>query len=394
MLIPFVVGLLAVFLTYLTRNRQNGAGLKMAFMVIFVYLALRYDYGNDYMAYLDGFNEITSNVQIFLTGMRFEPGWNLLHLLFKPFGFFAMVAFTSLLTCVVFYRFIRDYVPAQYQWLAVLLYTFDPYLLLVPASAMRQNMGIILFLVAIEFLYKKRIFIYLLFAVAAATFHKSGVVLLPLIVLPFISIKINKLVAAVVALGYAVFFWLGGTIFNYISGFIYARLEKYAETYTEGASFYSGIGFIYSLFQLGAILYFAGIELNRDTESDPLQEMEEEMEIATEQSSQTPVPDKYTKFLDVRARRLLFILAIITFLFVPLGLQLAMIGRINMYFTPVLIVVYPIILFTSRDKFFRVIFLGSLIPFTLFKFWAFFLSPVWQVKFGTYQTIFSAPQWY
>jgi hypothetical protein len=183
-------------------------------------------------------------------------------------------------------------------------------------------------------------------------------------------------------------------IFPYISGFLFARFEKYAETYSGGSSFSTGIGFFYSLFQLGAILYFAGIELNRYTESDPLQEMEEQMELTTEQSSQTPVPDKYTKFLDVRARRLLFILAIVTFLFVPLGLQLAMIGRISMYFAPVLIAVYPIILFTSRDKFFRLMFLGSLIPFTLFRFWAFFLSPVWRDKFGTYQTIFSAPQWY
>lgn len=393
MLIPIVVGSLAVILAYLTRDRQNGFGLKMAFVVQFVFLALRYDYGNDYMSYLDRFNEITSNVHIFLTDIAGEPGWVFLQAIFQPFGFFAMVAFTSLLTCVVFYRFIRDYVPAQYQWLAVFLYVFDPYLFLVPASAMRQNMGILLFLIGIELIYKKRIILYLLLAAAAATFHKSGIVLVPFLLLSFINIKINKLIAVAIALGYAAFFFLGDVIFPHISGFLFARFENYAETYSGGSSFSTGIGFFYALFQLGAILYFAGIEFNRSDESEDLQEFQEGVELREEMAIESPVPDKYTKFMDIRARNLLFKLAIITFIFVPLGLQLAMIGRINMYFTPVLIAVYPIILFISKDKFFKLFFLSSLIAFSLLKFWVFFQSG-WREKFGTYQTIFSAPQWY
>lgn len=394
MLIPFIIGFLAVFLTYLTRGRQNSVGLKMAFVVIFMFLALRYDYGNDYMAYLDGYNDITANIQIFFTGERWEPGWNFLQFIFKPFGFFAMVGFTSLATCVVFYRFIRDYVPSQYQWLAVFLYAFDPYLFLVPASAMRQNMGILLFIISIDFLYKKKIIIYLLLTITAATFHKSGVILLPVLLLAFLNIKIDKLAAAVIAIGYAAIFTLGDIVFPYISSILFAHFEQYAEAYSEGSTFHSGIGFVYSLFLLCAILYFAGIEFNSQSESGDLQDIPEEMEVSLVPSFETPIMDKHTKFLNIQARRLLFKVAIMTFVFTPLSLQLAMIGRINMYFTPILIAVYSIIAYTTKDRFFKLIFIGSLIPFTLFRFWAFFLSPVWQDKFGTYQTIFSAPQWY
>lgn len=393
MLIPIIIGLIAVILTYLTRDRQNGFGLKLAFAVIFVFMALRYDYGNDYMNYLDGYNEITSNIQIFLTEMKWDPGWNLLHILFKPFGFFAMVAFMSLATAVVLYRFIRDFVPAQYQWLAMFLYVFDPYLFLVPASAMRQNLGIILFIWGIEFLYKRRIIPYLLISIAAATFHKSGLVLLPLVVLPFIAIKINKLVAAVFVGMFAGLFFFGQVIIPYMGGLFGQAFAQYTEIYTESSSFNTGIGFFYALFQLSAILYFAGVESRRDEESELPMDSQDQMDAAG-QLEQLPISDNHTRYLDIRARRLLFMLAIMTFMFTPLGLQLMMIGRINMYFTPVMIAVYPIIAYTTQDRLFKVIFLGSLIPFTLFRFWAFFISPVWELKFGTYQTIFSAPQWY
>jgi hypothetical protein len=394
MLVPIIIGSLAVFFTYLTRSRQNGAGLKLAFFVIFVFLALRYDYGNDYMAYLNGYNEIISYNSIFFIDVRWEPGWNSLNFLFKPFGFFVMVGFTSLATCFVMYRFIRDFVPSGYQWLAVFLYVFDPSQILIPASAMRQNIAILLFLIAIKFLYKKKIIIYLVLTVVGATFHKSAIMLLPLVLLAYINFKINKLFASVIVLMYASLFLFRETIFSYINPFIESYLPQFAEDYLYGlrSEFSSGLGFIYALFQLGAILYFAGVEFRDDKETlEGGQEMEPELSQAD--SEAMPVVP-IAAFSDIAARRLLFKLAIMTFIFTPLSLQVLMIGRINMYFAPVMIAVIPIILFTTKSRFFHLVFLWSLIPFTLLKFWAFFLSPIWRDKFGTYQTIFSAPQWY
>ena len=75
-------------------------------------------------------------------------------------------------------------------------------------------------------------------------------------------------------------------------------------------------------------------------------------------------------------------------------MQLAMLGRVGMYFSPIMIAVYPIILFTTKNRFFYVTFLCSLMFMILFKFLVFFQSPVWRDYFDTYQTIFSAPQFY
>lgn len=395
MFVPAIVALLAVFLTYLTRFRQNGFGLKLAFVVIFVFLALRYDYGNDYMGYLDGFHYIAGQTQVTaITEERWEPGWNLLCFMFKPFGFFVMVWFTSLATCVVMYRFIRDYVPSTYQWLAVFLYAFDPYQLLVPASAMRQNISILLFLVAMKYLYQKKVIIYLVLSIAAAMFHKSGFVLLPLVLLAYTNFRINRLLACGFILLYTSLFWFGAEIFSRVAPWVEAYFPKYAEYYLYGlrTEFNSGLGFVYALFQLTAVLYFAGLEM-KSHDGEPATDESPAYYDVPDVAELSP-SDPLGLYHDIAARRLLFKLAIMTFIFTPLGLQVLMISRINMYFVPIMIAIYPLILYTTRSRFFHLIFLWSLIPFTLFRFWTFFLSPVWRDKFGSYHTIFSSPRWY
>ena len=393
MFVPFIVGLLAVFLTCLTRNKQNGAGLKMAFFSIFVFLALRYDYGNDYMGYLDGFIEIASYNTYFQTTERWEAGWIFLHILFKPFGFFALVGFTSLATCVVMYRFIRNYVPAGYQWLAVFLYVFNADLILVPASAMRQQMSILLFLIGVEFLYKKRVIIYLLLACAAVTFHKSAIILPPLVLLAYINFNINKIVAIFIAMMYALLFFFGQTIFSYAAPYLSDLFPEYAKDYLYGGgmTLNSGLGLVFAMFQLGVILYFAGVEFAPHTES---QEREDIYPLLAEQEIDLPPTDPYAVFLNVAARRLLFKLAIIAYLVTPFALQVRMLGRMNMFFALATIAIFPIILYTTKNRILYLMLLLSLLPYTLLTYYMFFLLPVWREKFGTYHTIFSAPQWY
>ena len=382
MRIPFIVGLIAVMLTSLSQHRQNGWGLKAAFGVIFVFLALRYDYGNDYIGYLKHFEEFGSFYSrraVDVAGMWWEPGWVLLNILFQPFGFFTMVMFTSLLTCVVIYRFIRNFVPAPYHWLAIFLYVFDPNLFLVPASAMRQNIAILLFLLGIEFLYKKRLVGYFLLVAAAWSFHQSALLLVPIAALAFFNIRINKYFAVLCVCIYASLYVYGEPVFSFVTRTTGVWLEKY-EAYQGGgrATINMGLGLAYSIFLFVSVLYFAGIELKNSEEA----------------KDEGVLPDQAGLFANQAARRLLFKLAILTFMFTPLAFQLGMVSRINFYFLPVMIAVYPIIAFTTRSALYRLMFLGSLIPYTLYMFVTFFNSPVWEKKFGTYQTILSLHNWW
>jgi hypothetical protein len=48
MLIATILGLITTLLAYIARSEKNRMCLKLAFILIFVFLALRYNFGNDY----------------------------------------------------------------------------------------------------------------------------------------------------------------------------------------------------------------------------------------------------------------------------------------------------------------------------------------------------------
>lgn len=382
------LGVISVFFAYLSKYHSRGLGLKLSFLCIFLFLALRYNYGNDYHSYLDGYFEITSG-KIFLTGERWEPGWRFLHIIFLPFGFFVMIAVLALFNSFVLYKTIKKYVPSNYHWLAVFLYVFNPYMMLVHSSAMRQGLAISIFLIAIRFLARRRAIGYFVCILIAASFHKSALVLLPIFALSFVNIRINKALAIAILTSFISLFALLSVLGPYINQLINAIFPKYASAYYGGTSFSSGLGLIFMIGELIVVLYYAGLEF----EPRLLLESSDEDECYDLESCEI-LRDQSVNVGEVKSRRILYLLAIISFMFVPLGLSLAMFSRINMYFTVMLIFVFPIIMSKSRNEAFKILFLLLIVLFTLFQFLTFFMSPLWREGFGTYQTIFSAPQFY
>ena len=93
---------------------------------------------------------------------------------------------------------------------------------------------------------------------------------------------------------------------------------------------------------------------------------------------------------------LLFKIAILGMFTIPFSLIIMMISRINFYFLPVIIVVYPFIFIKTNKIFknpliFRSFFAVAIVSWTLFTFWTFFQSDAFKDSFSTYNTIFSSP---
>jgi len=92
---------------------------------------------------------------------------------------------------------------------------------------------------------------------------------------------------------------------------------------------------------------------------------------------------------------ILYKIVIISFFILPLGFAgVELIGRLNVYFYPVLMAVYPIIFLRIKNVATRSIFLSVTVLLTIYQFFLFFQSAVWIKAFGTYQTILSAPEWF
>lgn len=344
-----------MFFANLESIGQYKHGLKISFGLIFLFLALRYNYGNDYLNYHDIYELIGESTNLGSNSLneRIEYGWFILNLICQPIGFFGMTALLALLNCTIYYRFIKKYVPRKYYWLGIFLYIFTPEFMLIHASAMRQSLAIAIFIFSLDYIFKKDLIRYSICIIIASLFHFSALVLLSVYFLGVINQKIN-LKFIIVYISLLLFIFVNISFFGmYILQFIDDYFPKYS--LYAGASKFEGTGFILSTLIL-LIIYYGK---NQNVE-----------------------------------KALLFKFVLISFLFIPLTQINDLIGRIGMYFSPAMIIVYPSILSEIKKSIPQFIFSALIIFLTLRGFYQFFLSEVWIKSFGEYQTIFSAPTFY
>lgn len=345
---------ISVFFAFLSKHSFRH-GLKICFILIFLFLALRYDFGSDYQNYYIGFLNLNKYTYInYLDdSFHFEIGWLLLNRLFGNFGFFSMVIFLAAFNCIVYYHVIKKYVPVRYYWLAIFIYLFDPKFMLIHASAMRQSVAIAIFLLSIEYIYKRDLIRYLLCIGIAWLFHSSALILLPVYFIGYLNWKINNIWGNVIFLIFISLFIFG----NIISPGLYFLIGNYFEGYEAYigtvAEIGSGVGIIFMSMFFIFIIYFSRFQ--------------------------------------EKQKKIFFYIAIIGFMFIPLGLLVAMISRASMYFTPATIVVYPILMSNIKKPFQKFIFVFILMIFTLYTFFTFFNSEIFGKYYEVYRTIFSLP---
>lgn len=357
MIATIILGIFAVLFAFLAKYKNFRYGLEISFFLIFLFLALRYNFGNDYSSYLKGFIDINrySPVDYFDKYYRVEPGWIFLCRIFKPLGFFVMIAVLALFNCLVYYRFIKKYVPINYYWLAIFLYIFNPGFMLIHSSAMRQSIAIALFIFSLDYLYKKDAIRYFLCIGIASLFHTSALILLPVYLLGILNWKINKVTGVIFFSFFVSLFIFRESLRPYLSQFISNNFERY-EVYQTAGVISTGLVALYLSGLLILTLYYERFQ-NRKT-------------------------------------AFIFKIAIIGFIFIPLNLLIQLISRVGMYFVPATLIAYPIILMNLKKHIYKTIFLFLLIFMTTYQFFAFFNSEVWKDAFGIYQTIFSAPKLY
>jgi len=266
-----------------------------------------------------------------------------------------MIAVLAFFNCIVYYRFIKNHVPKEYYWLAVFLYIFYPGFMLIHASAMRQSISIALFIVSIDYIFKKDFIRYIIIIGIAALFHTSAIILLPVYFIGNLNWKIGKKSGFIILIIYISSFYFVRDFDPYLKQFIRLSFSKYETSFDQG-QIRSGFGIIYIVSLLILILFY----------------------------------ERFQK----KKIELLFKLALISFAFNPLSMLIHLITRVGMYFTPATLIVYAIILMNMRTQFSKLIFLVVLVFMNLWSFYKFFSSDIWQQAYSTYHTIFSSNNFY
>ena len=162
-----------VWIALLGRNNNKNI-LRISFLILLIFAAIRYAYGNDYMVYyrvhtyIQNGNPSPFGKEIFFT---------LLNQLCP--SFFLMVALTSIAYIYIVYRFMTDNLPSEYIWVGLFILLVNPYIFLMNLSTLRQSLAMLLFILAVGAAYKRNLWLYVLLIAVSAMFHKSSWILLP-----------------------------------------------------------------------------------------------------------------------------------------------------------------------------------------------------------------------
>lgn len=351
--IVFLTIFFAILFAFLESKKILKNGLMISFFILFLFLSLRYDFGNDYIAYLNMFKEISNGIITidFEDANAIEVGWVYLCKFFKPFGFFVMITFLAIINCYVFYVLVKKYVPNKYYWFSLFIYLINPFLFLVESSSMRQTTALLLFLFSIQFIVNRNFIKFAVFIGLASLFHDSAIILLLTYFIASPSI-INKKTIIIYASVFLFFLIFGEIVFRTIAPYIDLYFNKY-NIYTESfesSDFGSGAGFLFLILFFCSLLYYSKGESGITT--------------------------------------VILKIGLLYYVFYPFGIFLPMFGRIQMYYEPVLIVAMPLLLQKIKNPLHNKIFIFLILFYYLYIFIDFFNTPLWS-SFNEYKTIFS-----
>lgn len=308
MLTTAIVNSIAVLFAFGSNFKTGKYALFASVSVIFLFMALRYDYGIDYMEYYDAFEEISylSFAELHEASLV-DWGYVFSNWLFARLGmnFFCFVAVVTLFQCFVLYRTIRQYVPNEYHWLAITIYLFNPSMMLIQCSALRQSIAIFLFLYSIRFIIEKKLLWFIACIVIGGFFHRSCLFMLPLYWLCG-SFKINKYAKFLLAGLYWILFFKGNLFIYMLSPIINYVNPRYLSTYDAGGQV--GTGFFIIFYFLCLLWWLYQLDA---------------------------APSEMKVYMKV---------SIIFFVTLVLGVSLMMFARIGHYFVMSLIITIPFII--------------------------------------------------
>jgi len=337
-----IVFLIALFFAFPDLNKKFPFYI-FTFSTLFLFLALRYDYGNDYMSYFNIHAAINAGL----------PSWGQDDILFKYLNllipnFYWFIVIISLFYILTIYYLIKSNLKIKEYWFAGLLLLINPYLFLVHLSSLRQTLAICFVIFSINFVIKKKPFMYYLFIIIAMGFHKSAMVLLPV----YFILNDSKIKKKWSVLIYGLLAVLIGTpLFETI---LYRVLEYFPRYYTyyfkQGLQNSLRATLISSLF-----FFFVIFNINKLEGKEII----------------------YGK------------LSLIATIISLLAIRASMITRIGMYFDIFLILTIPQIFSRIRGKANRQILFIIMISIYLLRYVSFFNNPIWIEAYSVYRTILS-----
>ena len=363
MWVTTAISILAIFLAHLSQFKSKGRFFELSFILLTIVASIQYGYGTDYFTYYDLWEEQYRELDIkdFLESFFepkgwVEPGWMLLNaILGFNNGFFVLIAIISIVENFIYYRFIKEYVPAKWRWLSVFLYVGMDNLYLINFSMLRQGLVVSLFVAEIMLMNKKKLLPAVVLMVFALTIHMSAVICIPFISLYFLQLKNTRTIAVMLLFLTIIIFIFKGIIIGVLN--MMTSIEELSKYSNYGQKTLGGVGFGYILHHIpNVVILYALLSEKIKTKDQKI--------------------FAFLTFCDVLITPLQFY-----------GATLA--GRLGVFFMVFRLVSVPIVYGNTKKHNDRVILLFFLVLSTLVMYIQFFQN--YNRGYGDgYKTIFSA----
>jgi hypothetical protein len=368
MLVTFIITFFAILFAYISgitsNNQQPYTKLSkvdwlfVSFLIIFLFQALRYDFGNDYIGYEERFYKIKAidldfnSLIKFSESHRTEIGYVFLCRFFPVNNFFIFIAIWSLINCFVYYNLIKNYVPPKYHWFALAIYLLIPTGMLIQLSALRQVIAIWFFVWAFKYFRSGDFIRYTIIILTGGLIHTSILFFIPLYFLQSKKILKDKLLYIFFTIFIGLFF-VERSFQSLISPFIVKYFDRYAYTTRDYIELRSQtVTEIFIKIIIFSMIMFTYQHRN----------------------------------LFLRRVSILASFFIIFAMFISILPQL---DRLTMYFIPFLIIILPYSLMSIKNIIIRNALTFLIIIYYIKQLYTMFYSDVWSEKYFIYKTIFS-----
>lgn len=360
MITLFLMGLACLAFAYYASRDEFPYGLEICFCIAAFFAAIHYNYGTDYLSYQEIFNDIgrrefnwyyISRKKIFT-----DIGWLVLCHIFKPIGFLYLVAFVGIIQNLIYYYFVREFVPQKWWAWAVFAYLFSESLYILNMSMIRQGFAASLFVLAFFFIQKPNIpknLIAVGLVYLAYTIHGSAIILFPCLLLVFMKREWSYFLIIALLILLVVLFLNPDVVNDFLlSVENLEEIEEYRKYYDRGEARGFSLGIIWRLIPFFVSGYCCIV---------------------------------HKKFTSNELR--IIILSMLGFVMIPFSLSVPMIGRLFFFFTPFMMASIPIT-YRILPKKWMISLLGLEVLYVLYGYWNFFHSPTWMDSYYVFHSVF------
>jgi hypothetical protein len=188
---------------HFTRLRKTDRTLFLASLIPCLLIGLRFEVGADWFVYVDMFEEIRERSFWFALS-RIDPGYGLVNWVSAKAGF--EIWLVNFICGVLFMFGVVRFAKAQtHPWLAITVAV--PYLIVVVGMGYsRQAVAIGLGMAGLAAVSKGSFLRFVLWVLAAGLFHRSAVILIPLVAVAYSRNRFQTVIVGIIAcvLGYYV----------------------------------------------------------------------------------------------------------------------------------------------------------------------------------------------